>query len=211
MLRYVIPSSDLKYIKSISVKTIDNMINKKLLRLFFALTFLLQAVLAFGQQPEIIKILKNELQKEVHRQVEDSLNYRGNRFEIVENFSIKDSVLTMPVIDVNGKVTHKVQTDLKILTIKIKTSNDNSHYVENQEIELKKIIAVIKDINIIFETEPNAVKITRISEDGTITTSYSNLFFLYLSYEKQNEYLADEIVKALKKIDISIKKGGWYD
>ncbi|MFN0289940.1 hypothetical protein [Pedobacter helvus] len=170
------------------------------------------SVKLFAQEKQLINLLNNKLQKELKSQ-NDTLNYEGKKFEIVNGYSIKDSILTMPVTNDKGEVVQIVQTNLKILTLEVrkKQSSNDSTYVEKQEIELNKIIAVSKDINIVFETQPSAVKISRKSENGTTEVNYSDLFFLHLFYEKQNDYLADDIIKAFDKLGVSIKKGRWYD
>ncbi|WAC40045.1 hypothetical protein [Pedobacter sp. SL55] len=170
------------------------------------------SVKLFSQDKQLFNLLNKQLQRELVAQ-KDTINYRGEKFEMVNGYSIKDSILTMPVTNEKGEVIQIVQTNLKILTLEFrkKQSSNDSTYVEKQEIELNKIIAVAKDINIVFETTPSAVKISRKSENGTTDVNYSDLFFLHLSYEKQNEYLADDIIKAFDKLGVSIKKARWCD
>ena len=50
--------------------------------------------------------------------------------------------------------------------VKKKSDYGEDFYTEKQEVDLQKIKAVVKDINIIFETEPDAVKITQTKENG---------------------------------------------
>ncbi|WP_290792182.1 hypothetical protein [Flavihumibacter sp. UBA7668] len=47
--------------------------------------------------------------------------------------------------------------------------------------------------------------------DGTASTQTTDLFFLNLSYVKQNEYLAKELIKAFRKAGYEIQKGSWFD
>ena len=188
------------------------------MKLLLTKLLLLQSVFAFSQTKEIAKILNRELQKEIRYQKEDAENYYGDKFEVVKNFSIRDSMITMISQNIDP-VTFEVkretliQTETKILSIETKRKNsyDNSFYTEKKEVALDNITVIAKDINIIFETKPNAVKITRTEENGEKKVSENDLHFLQLSYEKNNEYLADDLVKAFIKTGYNIEKGAWYD
>lgn len=74
----------------------------------------------------------------------------------------------MTAINSEGKEVGEMQTTMKILSIEVKKKSDygEDFYTEKQEVDLQKIKAVVKDINIIFETEPDAVKITQTKENG---------------------------------------------
>jgi Fe-S oxidoreductase len=81
-------------------------------------------------------------------------------------------------------------------------------YTEKQEIDLRNVIKLTKDINVIFVTERDAVK---IYEDGKETRTY-DLFFLQLCCsERYNEAWASEFVALLKKAGYSIEMDNWYD
>ncbi len=183
------------------------------MRLFTVLLFLLQSFFAFSQTSEIVKILNSELRKEILARKGDRGNYNGEKFEVVKNFSIKDSLLTMTAVNSEGKEVGEMQTAMKILSIEVKKKSDygEDFYTEKQEVDLQKIKAVVKDINIIFETEPNAVKITQTKENGEKNIRTSDMFFLQLSYGKQNEYLAEDLVEVFRKAGYTIEKGFWYD
>jgi len=178
-----------------------------------ALFLLLQSFFALSQTSEIVKILNLQLKKETKAQKEDRGNYNAEKFEVQKNFSIKDSILTITAINSEGKEVGEMQTTMKILSIEVKKKSDygEDFYTERQEVDLQKIKAVAKDINVIFETEPDAVKITQTKENGEKSIRTSDMFFLQLSYEKQNEYLAEYLVEAFKKAKYAIQKGFWHD
>ena len=157
--------------------------------------------------------MNSELRKEILARKGDRGNYNGEKFEVVKNFSIKDSLLTMTAVNSEGKEVGEMQTAMKILSIEVKKKSDygEDFYTEKQEVDLQKIKAVVKDINIIFETEPNAVKITQTKENGEKNIRTSDMFFLQLSYGKQNEYLAEDLVEVFRKAGYTIEKGFWYD
>lgn len=180
---------------------------------YIFLILLLYPVFVISQVSEIEKILNRELKKEVLAQEKDRSHYYGDTFKVVEKFNIKDSVQTMTAINAQGKEEALMQTTMKILTVEVRKKNyyGEDFYTEKQEVDLRKITAIVKDINIIFETSPDAVKTTQTDEKGNKTVKSSDLFFLNLSYEKANEYLAEEIVKAFKKADCPIVKRYWYD
>lgn len=183
------------------------------MKLLITFLFLLLSVFTFSQTDEIVKILNRELKNEIRTQKKDAKNYYGEKFEVIKNFNIEDSIQTMTVIKADGTEDGLVQTTMKILNLEVRKKNyyGGDYYTEKQEVDLSKIKAIVKDINIIFETEANAVKITRTEENGDKTIRTGDMFFLHLSHEKQNEYLASELIKAFKKADSDIKKGFWHD
>lgn len=163
--------------------------NKKLI---ISIAFLLQWIYIPSQVQKIVKILNRELQKEVTAQKKDSANYYGETFEVIKQYSIEG--------------------DPKVLVIEIKKKNSyNNVYTIKQEVELSKIKVIVKDINIIFRTESNASKVTETEQNGEKSMYTGDLFFLNLSYEKNNEKLANELINAFQKAGYSIKKEYWYD
>lgn len=150
--------------------------------------------LFFGQQKTILQILNRELKNEVKNQLR-SPNFDGDTIRIIKPFTINES---------------------KILSYEIKKT---SPYIEGfqiikQEVPLKLIKVILKDINVILLTEEDVVRTTTYhSKNGGSQekTSFGNLFFLGLSLEKQNEFLATEIQKAFKNAGIALEKTHWYD
>lgn len=181
------------------------------------LLLILQSFFAFSQTKELTKILNQELQKEVRLQSKDPENYYGDKFEVEQPFHIRDTVLTMVVIKENPTTKaieedKLVATPIKVLSLEVKLkSPDGRFYIQKQEVDLHKIRAIVKDINVIFETDADAVTITHTDTNGAQTVRKSDLFFLHLSSQKQNEDLAAEIVAALKKAGYEIEKGFWFD
>lgn len=179
---------------------------------------LLFSAFTYSQTTEILKILNRELKNEIRFQKEDSLNYPGEKFELVKGFTLQDSIIRMVVQTVDTVSLELVseslvQNELKILSIEVKKKSYSTgeYYVQKQEVELQKITAISKDINVIFETEPDAVKVTNVDIAGTIEVHTTDLFFLNLSYVKQNDYLAEELIKAFRKAGYEIQKGSWFD
>jgi hypothetical protein len=162
-------------------------------RLIISLAFLLQSIYVPSQVQKIVKILNRELQKEVAAQKKDSANYYGETFDIIKQYSIEG--------------------DPKVLVLEIKKKNTykNAYYTIKQEVELSKIKAIVKDINIIFRAEPNASKVTETEQNGEKNIYTGDLFFLNLSYGKKNEKLAKELINAFQKAGYSIQKEYWYD
>lgn len=140
---------------------------------------------------QIQNILNQQLQNEIQARLVDTTAYPGHKFTLVEKFQIAN----------------------KLLTIEVKRVNPNTGevYHEKQEVELNKIVGISKDINTILETKPDAVKITYKNAKQVSEIKYSNQFLLYLSYNRQNEYLADDLIAVFKSAGYQIKKGGWYD
>lgn len=105
----------------------------------------------------------------------------------------------------------------KILSVEIKSRlhDGDGYQVEKQEVVLSEIKSIGKDVNIIFEAEPEAVITTRSIFKGgkNVQTSVlrGKLFFTGLSCEQQNEWLGNELQKAFKKAGYPITKKYWYD
>lgn len=138
---------------------------------------------------DIIKLLNKELAKEIEAQ-KDMFSYSGDKFEVVEFFHIENNILS--------------------LEIRKRNLADGKMYLLKQEVDLHKIRRIVKNINIIFETELNVIT-TYTNESGEKIKYEDNLFFLQLSYQKNNEYLADKIVKVFFKVGYNIEKGIWAD
>lgn len=184
----------------------------------FAILFLFQSIFCFSQTKEITKILNRELKKEIRFLKEYPDLHYGIKFDSAEDFKIRDSIFTAVAIVANPPnyepiEDKKVQTEMKILSITVKKKKlyEDGFYIEKQEVELGKIKAIIKDINIIFETENDDVTVTTTEENGEKSVRKGDMFFLHLSGEQQNEYLADEIIRAFKKAGYEIEKRVWAD
>lgn len=149
--------------------------------------------LNFAQEKEIVKILNRELKKEVENQLK-SPDFNGDTITIIREFSIDND---------------------KNLTFKIKKTSPyfSGYQIITQEVPLNKIIKIVKDINIILETDEDVVTTTTVSfnEGQKEQVLKGNLFFLYLSHEKNNEELGIKILKAFKKAGYNINKEYWYD
>lgn len=163
--------------------------------LVFALVAVLLMQFSFAQQQEILKILNKELTQELKRQF-TSDRFDGDTLVIVQPYRIKGNVLSME--------------------LKKKDSYEDTYYIHRQEVALDKITGIVKDINVIFETEEDAIKITDSTlnaKPGTpaVKRHNYNLFFIGLSYEKNNEALADKLVAAFKKAGYTIEKRFWAD
>lgn len=162
------------------------------IKLIFTIIVLSYNLSSFSQISEIEKILNDKLEKEADFIKKHSKEYYGDQFEIIQGFHIQNDTLSVE--------------------IKIKPKEAGSTYfIEKREVSIHDIQSIEKDINILFVTESNAVKITRTDKQKHIETYYSDLFFTCLSAEKSNEYLGDELVEAFKKAGYTVRKGEWWD
>ena len=161
-------------------------LNKTILSFFLLLT-----ISVFSQKEiEIEKLLNKELKKELQFQ-NDNPTFEGDSLIIVEPFKVENNILS--------------------ITIKKISYYEENSYLEKQEVALDQITSIVKDINVIFETKLNAVKITQTYKNGKITKREDNLFFLQLSAEKNNEALAKRIIKVFNKAGFTIEKEYWFD
>jgi hypothetical protein len=162
-------------------------------RLLIFLIFFSFWNITFAQEKTILKILNRELKREVKNQVKSS-NFNGDTIRIIKEF----------VITTDKKLT---------FTIKKTSSYINGYQIIQQEVPLNKIKKVGKDIQIILETEKNAVetKFTTFDEEPKEQILNESLFFLYLSNEKQNDDLGIELQNAFQKAGYDVQKDYWYD
>jgi hypothetical protein len=149
--------------------------------------------ITFAQEKTIVKILNRELKREVKNQLKSS-NFNGDTIRIIKEFSI----------DNNKNLSFQIKKTSPYLT---------GYQIIKQTVPLNKILKIGKDIQIILETEKDAVTTEVISSDGDEKEQIikENLFFLYLSSEKQNDDLGIEIQKAFQKAGIDVIKEYWYD
>lgn len=146
-----------------------------------------------AQEKKILNILNRELKKEVKNQYKSRL-FNGDTISIVKEFSIDNE---------------------KKLTFEIKV---NSPYVVGtqfirQEVALDKLRKMGKDIQIILEAEENSVvtTVTNAEADPKEQTTKSNLFYLYMSSEKNNEKTGNELQNAFRKAGYPLTKEYWAD
>lgn len=144
----------------------------------------------FGQEKTLLKILNRELKKEVRNQLK-SPNFEGDTISIEEPFTITNNILSFEIRKWN-------------------TSTENFQIIK-QEVPLNMIRKIGKDLQIILETEPKSVITTYTSIPFNQTeTINGNLFFLYLSNEKQNDDLGLQLQSAFKKAGYQVAKEWWY-
>ena len=161
----------------------------------------------FAQTTTITQILQKTLQQEnkARQMMYTEIDSLGN--EIGLNKQDSDSlVATEPFI---------IKKDSLFYTIKKEFSMEKGYYLEQQIVALQDIRAVTKDIGIFFETAPDKVQFIRKEyfEDGNSikTSRKTDLFRTHFISLRDNEYLANDLVKAFKKAGYKIEKGYWYD
>ena len=108
-----------------------------------------------------------------------------------------------------------IQNDTLFYTTKHHFAFEKGYYLEQQIVALQDIRAVTKDIGIFFETAPDKVTLIRKEyfEDGNSikTSRKTDLFRTHFISLRDNEYLANDLLKAFKKAGYKIEKGYWYD
>ena len=148
--------------------------------------------MCFSQEKEIVKILNEELKKEIKHQFKNP-NFNGDTLSIIAEYKI----------DAN-----------KILSIEIKKSNSFGFTIEKQEVPLSKIKIIGKDINIILETDEKDVKIWTQrfykNEEKQEFSNESTMFFKHLHFHNK-EYIGNELIEAFSKAGYKITKSYWYD
>lgn len=156
------------------------------------LIFLLISSLCFSQEKEIVKILNDELKKEIENQFQYP-NFDGDILTLTKEFSIDKN---------------------KILSVEIRKQNGFRTYTERQEVHLSKISSIGKDINIVMNSDGGDVMIKSksIDENNNQQTRSTNseTFFTHLHFNN-NEHIGNNLVKAFAKAGFPIKKVYWYD
>ncbi len=179
--------------------------------------FLIISFISFAQKTASIEQF---LQKEVNQELKNQFKsefFDGDTLVVLQNFSIKDSVQQMTVIKADATEDKGVETELKILSYELKHRfyDGGGYQIEKQEVSLDQITAIAKDVQILFETKPNAVKTTQTNyyDDGRIETvvKQSDLFFTNLKYEKANVGFAYNIKELFEKTGYTIAISHWYD
>ena len=159
-----------------------------------------------AQTTTITQLLQKTLQKEneARQMVNTEVDSVGNEIGYIQQ-----DIDSLEVAEL------AIQNDTLFYTTKHHFAYEKGYYLEQQIVALQDITAVTKDIGIFFETAPEKVFVTQSEyfDDGNykITTGELDLFRTHFTTLRENEYLADELVKAFKKAGYTIEKGYWYD
>ena len=144
-----------------------------------------------AQEKTIVQLLNKQLQKELKSDPNDT------------------SLVVLQPFKINEK---------KELTVKFKSTNVHmgETHIITRTVHLDKIKSLVKDINVLFETETGAVNIvtTTLMEDGTVkpeTTMTYDLFFTEINKDKDNEDFRDKLITAFTKAGYKIDCTVWAD
>jgi len=152
-------------------------------------------LLSFGnvnaQEKTIVQLLNSQLKKEL------------------KSYPNDDSLVVLQPFKINEK---------KELSVKFKRTNVNFGESEiiTRTVSLNRIKSLVKDINVLFETDADAVTIvtTTVANDGTVkpeTTASYDLFFTEINKDKGNEDFRDKLITAFKKAGYKIDCTIWAD
>lgn len=160
----------------------------------------------FAQTTTITHLLQKTLQQEneARKMFHTEVDSLGNEIGLSQM-----AIDTLEVIELT------IENDILVYTTKNYFTNVDGYYLYKQEVALKDITAVTKDIGIFFESAPDKVQVIRQEyfEDGNYIKTHrkTDLFRTHFISLRDNEYLADDLVKAFKKAGYKIEKGYWYD
>lgn len=170
------------------------------------LLIILQTNYASSQTTTIIHLLQKNLKQEneARKIVYPEIDSLANEIAL-----IKKDVDSLEVMELT------IQNDSLYYTTKHQFIYEKGYYLDQQKVALKDITSVTKDIGIFFETVADKVILTRQEyfEDGNSikTSRKTDLFRTHFISLRDNEYLANDLVKAFKKAGYKIEKGYWYD
>lgn len=179
------------------------MIKSKYIVILLA-TFLANSLSA--QTTTITQLLQKALQQEnkARKMIQVEIDSLGNEIGLM-----KQDLDSLEVTEL------AVKKDTLLYITKHHFAYEKGYYLEQQKVALQDIRAVTKDIGIFFETAPDKVTLIRKEyfEDGNSikTSRKTDLFRTHFISLRDNEYLADDLVKAFKKAGYKIEKGYWFD
>lgn len=159
------------------------------------LLFFLLPVFAIAQEKQLLKVLNDELQKQSKYQFK-SPAFGDDTIKILQPFTISDD---------------------KVLSLRIRQYQPHlDGYIDwLQEVPLKKILTIDKDMNVIFRTNADDVRstVTRHTKDEEpkLLVENTNLFFLYFFTPNNNEALGKKIRQAFHAAGYSIEVEFWAD
>ena len=160
----------------------------------------------FAQTTTITHLLQKTLQQEneVRQMLRAEADSVGNEIGYIQQ-----DIDSLEVAEL------AIQNDTLFYTTKHHFAYEKGYYLEQQIVALQDITAITKDIGIFFETTPDKVQVIRQEyfEDGNYikTNRKTDLFRTHFISLRDNEYLADDLVKAFKKAGYKIEKGYWFD
>lgn len=158
----------------------------------FLFFLIFSATVLSAQENKIVKILNDKLNNEIR-----NFPGVGDSLTLIQPFKIDENKV------------------LKFQVSKYSFETEETEFI-TQEVDLSKITGFVKDINIIFETEKDAVKVTSIKlnsngqEISNETYNY-HLFFTEINKEKENEYFRDKVLDAFSKAGYIINSQFWAD
>ena len=161
---------------------------------------------SIAQTTKITQLLQVTLQQEnkARKMIQVEIDSLGNEIGYIQQ-----DIDSLEVAEL------AIQNDTLFYTTKHHFAFEKGYYLDQQIVALKDVIAVTKDIGIFFETAPDTVQVVRqeyFEDGGYIKSSRKvDLFRTHFVSLKDNEYLADELIKAFKKAGYKIEKGPWYD
>ncbi len=161
-------------------------------KIIILILFVFANLYVSAQQKTILKILNQELKKELQNQLQ-SENFYGDTLAFVQDFEIdKNQILRFQ--------------------IKKTSANFSGYQLIKQEVALKDIRELRIDIRLLFETEENAVTTQYNYSNKEIEpeTTTGSFFYLYFQNEKQTEKLGLDLQKAFAKAGYTVDKKVWY-
>ncbi|HYE56051.1 MAG TPA: hypothetical protein VD996_14475 [Chitinophagaceae bacterium] len=165
------------------------------MKIIITLIFLIPASSLLAQEKLILKLLNQELKREV-QYLQKNPGFVGDTLIILQPFTI---------------------TENKMLSVVVKKAmgSGQGYQIIKQEAPLNKIESILKDINVILVTTDKDVAVTTTDvyhNNTTKTQEYnSDLFFLHLSSGQQNERWQDKMIGAFSKAGVTLQKEIWAD
>ena len=161
----------------------------------FPFLFLLLPSILPAQEKRLLKILNDELYRQVRYQFK-SVRFADDTIQVLQPFSISAD---------------------KVLSVKIRQYQpDRDGYIEwLQEVPLEKVLSIDKDINVILragdeDVHSAGVRYARGGDPGKFEEK-TNLFFLYFFTPNNNESLGKKIRRAFIGAGYKVDVEYWAD
>ncbi|MDO9374305.1 MAG: hypothetical protein Q7T76_07800 [Ferruginibacter sp.] len=173
------------------MKRIISMTMSKTSLLIFACVLVLSFGKLHAQEKTIVHLLNSQLQKELKL-------YPG-----------EDSLVILQPFKINEK--HELTVTFKRLNVQ---TGENE--ISTETVQLGKIKSLVKDINVLFVTEGDAVGFvfSTIGKDGKETSSktgVSDSFYTEINKDKNNEVFRDKLIAAFQKAGYKVECTIWAD
>jgi len=163
----------------------------------------------FSQTKEIVKILNRELEIQVAKEPLRIMNTDSSGVAYVSHIITDTMRIVKPFVLKDNVLSFTVERTLK--------SHNPQYYgriIITQEVALDKITGISQDLGVFLEAESDSVTFsTTLYHEECKVESYEikQGFMRTYLFSLTSNNLPEDLIKAFKKLGITIQKGVWYN